>query len=49
MRGVNPPLPQYAFMTWCSVKESTGATLPYLPELARHCSCSGLATPVWVQ
>jgi hypothetical protein len=21
MRGVIPPLPQYAFMAWCSVKE----------------------------
>jgi hypothetical protein len=21
-----PPLPQYAFMAWCSVKESTGTT-----------------------
>jgi hypothetical protein len=24
------PLPQYAFMAWCSVKESTGTTL-HLP------------------
>jgi hypothetical protein len=24
MRGVIPPLPQYAFMAWCSVKKSTG-------------------------
>jgi len=32
MRGTKPPLPQYAFMAWCSVKKSAGATLslPYL-------------------
>jgi len=28
MREAIPPLPQYAFMAWCSVK-STGATLPF--------------------
>jgi hypothetical protein len=28
MRGTIPPLPQYAFMVWCSVKKSTGTTLP---------------------
>jgi hypothetical protein len=27
MRGAIPPLPQYAFMAWCSVK-SIGTTLP---------------------
>jgi len=27
MREAIPPLPQYAFMAWCSV-ESTGITLP---------------------
>jgi hypothetical protein len=24
-----PPLPQYAFMAWCSVRGSTGTTLPF--------------------
>jgi hypothetical protein len=28
MGGAVPPLPQYAFMTWCSVRGSTGTTLP---------------------
>jgi hypothetical protein len=28
MNGAIPPLPQYAFMAWCSVKRSTGTTLP---------------------
>jgi hypothetical protein len=28
MRGTIPPLAQYAFMGWCSVKRSTGTTLP---------------------
>jgi hypothetical protein len=28
MRGAIPPLPQYAFMEWCSVKKSTQTTLP---------------------
>jgi hypothetical protein len=28
MCGVPPPLPQYASMAWCSVKKSTGTTLP---------------------
>jgi hypothetical protein len=27
MRGAIHPLPQYAFMAWCSVKKSTGTTL----------------------
>jgi hypothetical protein len=35
MRGAIPPLPQYAFMAWCSVK-STGTTLP-LPLLFHLC------------
>jgi hypothetical protein len=26
--GAVPPLPQYAFMAWCSVRGSTGITLP---------------------
>jgi hypothetical protein len=29
MRGAIHPLPQYAFMAWCSVKNSTGTTLIY--------------------
>jgi hypothetical protein len=29
MSGAIPPLPKYAFMAWCLVKEkSTGTTLP---------------------
>jgi hypothetical protein len=33
MIGAIPPLPQYAFMAWCSVKKST---LPFtLPEDTR--------------
>jgi hypothetical protein len=28
MRGAIPPLPQYSFMAWCSVKHRD--TLPYL-------------------
>jgi len=28
MLGALPPLPRYAFMAWCSVKKSTGTTLP---------------------
>jgi hypothetical protein len=26
MGGAVPPLPQYAFMAWCSVRGSTGTT-----------------------
>jgi hypothetical protein len=29
MGGAVPPLPQYAFMAWCSVRGSTGTTLPF--------------------
>jgi hypothetical protein len=29
MREAIPQLPQYAFMTWCSAKNSTGTTLPF--------------------
>jgi hypothetical protein len=32
MGGTEPPLPQYPFMAWCSVRGSIGATLP-LPYL----------------
>jgi hypothetical protein len=32
MGGAIPPFPQYAFMAWCSVRGSTGTTLP-LPLL----------------
>jgi hypothetical protein len=28
MGGAVPPFPQYAFMAWCSVRGSTGTTLP---------------------
>jgi hypothetical protein len=30
MGGAVPPLPQYAFMAWCSVRESTGQLYLYL-------------------
>jgi hypothetical protein len=29
MGGAAPPLPQYAFMAWCSVRGNTGTTLPF--------------------
>jgi hypothetical protein len=29
MGGAVPPLPQYAFMAWCSVRGSRGTTLPF--------------------
>jgi hypothetical protein len=32
MSGAIPPLTQYAFMAWCSVKRSTGIALP-LPSI----------------
>jgi len=28
MSATIPPFPQYTFMGWCSVKKSTGTTLP---------------------
>jgi hypothetical protein len=28
MHEAIPPLPQYTFMAWCSVKKITGTTLP---------------------
>jgi len=34
MRRAIPPLPQYAFMAWCSLK-STGATLS-LPSVLQY-------------
>jgi hypothetical protein len=30
MRGAIPPLPQYVFMAWCSVKEAQGQLYFYL-------------------
>jgi hypothetical protein len=33
MRGAIPLLPQHAFMAWCSVKKSTGTTLPLPLEI----------------
>jgi len=37
MSGDVLPLPQYAFMAWCSVRGSTGTTLPfYLFELFKR-------------
>jgi hypothetical protein len=35
MGGAVPPLPQYAFMAWCSVRGSTGTTYTYSQEI-RH-------------
>jgi hypothetical protein len=35
MGGAINPLPQYAFVAWCSVKGSKGTTLP-LPEPPKH-------------
>jgi hypothetical protein len=34
MLGAIPPLPQYAFMVWCSVKTHKD-TLPYLTLIGR--------------
>jgi len=41
MRGAIFPLPQYAFMTWCSVKKSTGTTLllPLRTKFGRFGHC----------
>jgi len=30
MRGFIPPVPQYAFMAWCSVKKAQGQLYLYL-------------------
>jgi hypothetical protein len=39
MRGAIPPLPQYDFMAWCSVK-STGTILPFTAEeTSAHTQC----------
>jgi hypothetical protein len=38
MGGAVTPLPQYAFMAWCSVRGSRGTTLPLpLTRLQWHC------------
>jgi len=29
MGGAVPPLPHFAFMAWCSVRESTGTTFTF--------------------
>jgi hypothetical protein len=34
MRGTIPPLPQYAFMAWCSVDKIIGTTLPLKVKLS---------------
>jgi hypothetical protein len=39
MSGGIPPLPQYAFMEWCSVKRSTGTTLPLPLECLMEWNC----------
>jgi hypothetical protein len=38
MSGTIPPLPQYAFMAWCSFKKSTGTTLPLRRDMGLHLS-----------
>jgi hypothetical protein len=41
MRGTTPPLCQYAFMAWCSIKKSAGRlylTLPYLTVFGKKCT-----------
>jgi len=35
VHGAVPPLHQYALMAWCSVKKSTGTTLP-LPNYVKQ-------------
>jgi hypothetical protein len=35
MSGAIPPFPQYASMTWCSVKKSTGTTF-YFGDITYH-------------
>jgi hypothetical protein len=48
MRGVIPP-PQYAFMGWCSVKKSTGTTLPlhFLPFYLQFCKNPRMGAGSW--
>jgi hypothetical protein len=38
MGGAVPPLPQYAFMAWCSVRASRGTTLLYFLSLRFYSS-----------
>jgi hypothetical protein len=42
MGGAVPPLPQYAFMAWCSVRGSTGTTLPFTFMDVREIGCEGV-------
>jgi hypothetical protein len=44
MDGAVPPLPQYAFMAWCSVRGSTRTSLP-LPT--RNHNMEDLELNVW--
>jgi hypothetical protein len=34
MSGAIPPLPQYAFMAWCSVKKEAQGQLYFLPLIS---------------
>jgi hypothetical protein len=49
MGGAVSPLPQYAFMVWCSVERSTGTTLPFpLPlRIGRRGEYVGLRERKW--
>jgi len=37
MGGAVPPLPQYAFMAWCSIRGSTGFIVKMTPMLSLIC------------
>jgi hypothetical protein len=39
MHGDTPPLPQYVFMTWCSVKKNTVTALPLTSIYVYTCVC----------
>jgi hypothetical protein len=48
MSGAVPPLTQYAFMAWCSVRGSTGTTLP-LTLYVMFCMGVKLGLSPWVR
>jgi hypothetical protein len=41
MGGAVPPLSQYAFMAWCSVRGSTGTNLPLCSIPTETCTNNG--------
>jgi len=48
MSGAIPPLPQYAFIVLCSVKKSTGTTLPFtFFKGGIHVPHSGRTVGIW--